>query len=122
MSKIQKKTHTILHFCCDDTVLLLRARLLRSWGYRVLSSSNGFETMELCAREPVDAVVLDLDRNRAEVALIAREIKQRRPQVPTIVLTEVPAPVEGVRELVDVLVPKENPPELVKSLQRLLTP
>jgi len=78
--------------------------------------------MELCAREPVDAVVLDLDRNRAEVALIAREIKQRRPQVPTIVLTEVPAPVEGVRELVDVLVPKENPPELVKSLQRLLTP
>ena len=92
-----------------------------AWDIVCLRSSNGFETMELCAREPVDAVVLDLDRNHAEVALIAREIKQRRPQVPTIVLTEAPAAVEGMHELADVLVPKENPPELVKSLQKLLS-
>lgn len=122
MSKRQRKTHTILHFCCDDNALLMRAEFLRRQGYRVLVSSNGFETMELCSREPVDAVVLDLDRNRAEVALIAREIKQRRPEVPTIVLAESPAAAEGVHELADVLVPKENPPELVKSLQKLLTP
>ncbi len=99
----------------------MRAEFLRRHGYRVLASSNGFETMELCTREPVDAVVLDLDRNRAEVALIARQIKQRRPEVPTIVLAEAPAPVEGLHELADALVPKENPPELVKSLQELLT-
>jgi two-component system OmpR family response regulator len=99
----------------------MRAEFLRRQGYRVLVSSNGFETMELCSREPVDAVVLDLDRNGAEVALIARQIKQRRPEVPTIVLADEPAKVDGLQELADVLVPKEDHPELVKSLQKLLT-
>lgn len=121
MSKRQRRTHTILHFCGDDNALLMRAEFLRRQGYRVLVSSNGFETMELCSREPVDAVVLDLDRNGAEVALIARQIKQRRPEVPTIVLADEPAKVDGLQELADVLVPKEDHPELVKSLQKLLT-
>jgi CheY-like chemotaxis protein len=121
MSSRQGTTRTILHFCCDDNTLLMRAEFLRRLGYRVLCSSNGFEIMELFSREPVDAVVLDLDRNRAEVGLIAREIKRCRPQVPTIVLTEAQAPVDGVHELADALVPKENHPELAKSLQQLLT-
>ena len=100
----------------------MRAEYLRRSGYRVLFTGNGFETMELCTREPVDAVVLELDRNAAEVALIAREIKRRHPKLPTIVLTEAPAAVDGVHELVDALVPTKQPPELVKSLQRLLLP
>jgi len=62
-------------------------------------------------REPVDAVVLELDRNRAEIALIARQIKQFRPKVPTIVLTEAAAPFDGANDLADALVPKENHPE-----------
>ena len=119
MSTRQRKTRTILHFSCDDNALLMRTEFLRRQGYRVLSSSNGFETMDLCSRERVDAVVLDVDHNHAEVALIAREIKQRRPQVRTIVLAESPAEVDGVRELADAVVPKEDP-ELVKSLQRLV--
>lgn len=122
MSKRQGKRNTILHFCCDDNALMMRAEFLRRQGYRVLASSNGFETMELCSREPVDAVVLDLDGNRAEVAVIVREVKQRRPEVPTIVLAEAAATVDGMHELADVLVPRENPPELVKSLQKMLTP
>jgi len=100
---------------------MMRAEFLRRQGYRVLASSNGFETMELCSREPVDAVVLDLDGNRAEVAVIAREVKQRRPEVPTILLTKAPAAVEGVGELADLVVPTKDDPELVKSLQKLLT-
>ncbi|MFY9700871.1 MAG: hypothetical protein ABSC07_02345 [Terriglobales bacterium] len=99
-----------------------RAKLLTSSGYRVLNSSNGFEAIELCNREPVDAVVLELDRNRAEIALIARQIKQFRPKVPTIVLTEAAAPFDGANDLADALVPKENHPELVKSLAQLLAP
>jgi DNA-binding response OmpR family regulator len=77
--------------------------------------------MDLCGRELVDAVVLDLDGNRHEVALIAREIKQRHPDVPTIMLTGASAKVDGVHELADALVPKEDRPELVKSLHQLLT-
>ena len=76
--------------------------------------------MNLCSRELVDAVVLDVDGNRHEVALIAREIKQRRPDVLTIMLTEKPHKMDGVHEFADAVVPKEDHPELVKSLQKLL--
>ncbi len=122
MSQRQRKSHTILHFCCDDGALLTRTESLRRQGYRVLVSSNGFETVELCSREPVDAVVLDMDRNVAEVALIARELKQHHPEVPTIVLAAGPAPMEGVHDLADALVPRDNHPELAKSLEKLLSP
>ena len=121
MPRRQRNTGTILHFCCDMTALMLRAQILAYSGYRVLNSSNGFEAIELCTREPVDAVVLDLDRNSAEVKVIAREIKQRRPEVPTIVLTETPAPVERMHKLADAVVAKQNAPALVKTLQRLLS-
>jgi CheY-like chemotaxis protein len=122
MPRRQSTTHTILHFCCDDRDLTLRAELLAASGYRVLNSSNGFETIELCTREPVDAVVLDLDHNRAEVEVIAREIKQLHPRLPTIVLTEASAHIDGIHELADAIVPRENPPALVQSLARLLSP
>ncbi len=118
----RRKRQTILHFCCDHAVLTLRGRFLNDVGYHVLNSSNGFEAIELATRERVDAAVLDLDRNHAEVTLIAREIKRHRPRLPTIVLTEEAASVEGVRELADVLVPKEKDPEtLVQSLRKVLT-
>jgi response regulator RpfG family c-di-GMP phosphodiesterase len=119
MSRHRRKNHTILYFYCDDSALPMRAVLL-GLGYRLLASRNGFETMEMCAKEPVDAVVLDLDRNHAEVAVIAREIKRCRPQVPTIVLAETPA-ADEVRALADVLVPRADHAQLVRSLQRLLT-
>ena len=53
---------------------------------RALNSTNGFETIEMSTQESVDAVVLDLDHSRVEDVLIAREIKQRRPQLPVVVL------------------------------------
>ena len=57
-------------------------------GYRVLNANDGFEAIQLAALEKVDAVVLDLDRNHAEVDLVATEIKRCRPKVPTILLAE----------------------------------
>jgi len=38
------------------------------------------------------------------------------------VLTEAAAPFDGANDLADALVPKENHPELVKSLAQLLAP
>lgn len=122
MSRRQGEPHTILHFCSDPAVLKLRGRFLNDRGYRVLNSSDGFEAIKLSTSEQVDAAVLDLDHMGAEVTLIAQEIKRRRPHVPTILLTEATAPVDGVCDLADALVPKENDPEsLVKSLEKVLT-
>jgi DNA-binding NarL/FixJ family response regulator len=38
------------------------------------------------SRERADAVILDLDHNGAESALIAAELKRQRPKVPVIML------------------------------------
>jgi CheY-like chemotaxis protein len=118
----QRKRPAVLHFSCDRTVLFSRGQFLRQAGYRVLNSSSGFDAIRLATSGRVHAVVLDLDHNDEDVTLIAQEIKRLRPEVPTIVLTETAGPVNGVSELADALVPKEdghNP--LLKSLRALLT-
>ena len=121
MYEPQRKPHTVLNYCCDRVALNLRGWFLNEAGYRVLNSSNEDEAIKLFARERVDAAVLDMDNNRAAVTLLAQEIKRIRPQVVTVVLTERTVPVDGVWELADMLVAKENGTEaLVKSLKKVL--
>jgi DNA-binding NtrC family response regulator len=117
-----QKRRTILHFGTDRVVLLLRAKGLNEVGYRVLNSSDGFETIRLATQEPVDAVVLDLDRNSAEVTLVAKELKRCRPQLPTIVVADGPVAMAAAHELADALVPKrDNLEMLVSALENVLT-
>src|ERR1039457_6501967 len=120
MSGSREKRHTILHFGTDRSVLLSRAHSLNEMGYRVLNASDGFEAIELATREPVDTVVLDLDRDQAEITLVASEIKRCRPQMPMILLTA-GGPPNGAHELADALVPKrDNLRLLVTALENLL--
>ena len=121
MSTPQKRPQTVLNFCCDRVALNLRGWFLNEAGYRVVNSSNGLEAIKLSTGEAVDVAVLDLEHNHSEVAMIAKEIKRLCPQVLTIMLTERTVPVDGVRDLADVLVRKETGARtLVKSLERLL--
>jgi DNA-binding NtrC family response regulator len=117
MSELQRTPHTILHFSRDHNILIVRGWFLNIAGYRVLNSSIAPEAIELS--KGVDAAVLDMDHNRNEVTVIAQEIKRRRPELPTIVLTEGQVAMDW--QLADALVPKESGPEtLVKSLEKLL--
>ena len=117
----EKKCRTILDFGTDRAVMQSRARTLHRVGYQVLSSSNGFEAIKLATHEVVDAVVLDLDRNSAEVILVATEIKRYRPQLPTILLTETTAPVDRAHQLADALVSnRENVTLLVTVLESVI--
>ena len=84
-----------------------------------MNSGNGFETIELSSSGQVDVLVWDLDHNHAEVTLITNEIRQLRPQFPTIVLTEGAAP-DTLRALADTLIPKGNDEVLVASLEKIL--
>ena len=112
-----KRAPTVLHFSCDPSHLLLHRSILASNGFCVLDESNGFEAIRLSTLESVDAVVLHLDGNHAEIAVIARQIKKLRPQVTTILLTEHTVSVDGVHTLVDDVVHKGDGPEtLMKSL------
>jgi len=116
----RKVRRTILHFGTDRVVLHSRARSLRQMGYRVLNASDGFEAIKLSALEKVDAVVLDLDRNHAEVDLVAREIKRCRPRVPTILLAEETAQRNLAHTLADAMVLRNNVNMLVTALEAVL--
>jgi len=52
----------------------------------VLSSGSGHEGVIRFGQETVDAVVLDLDGDGSEAALIAGELKRQRPEIPVIML------------------------------------
>jgi len=75
-------------FCIGDDLvhLNLRCSLLREHGCNVLSSGSGHEGVIRFGQETVDAVVLDLDGDGSEAALIAGELKRQRPEIPVIML------------------------------------
>jgi len=65
----------------DLVNLSLRCALLREHGWRVLSSGTGHDGTTRFGQETVDVVVLDLDHDGSESALIAAEMKRLRPAV-----------------------------------------
>ena len=120
MTVREKKGATILHFGTDRSALLLRARNLTRMGYDVLNASNGFEAIQLASLDTVDAVVVDQNRDCAEVDLIVSEIKRFRPQLPTILLAEEPGSLRQAQELVDAWVKRENLKMLAAALKDVL--
>ena len=120
MTVREKKSATILHFGTDRPALLLRARNLTQMGYDVLNASNGFEAIELASLGTVDAVVVDQNRDRAEVDLIVSEIKRFRPKLPTILLAEEPGLLRRAQELADAWVTRENLKMLAATLEGVL--
>lgn len=70
----------------DLVNLNLRCALLREHGWRVLSSGTGHDGITRFGQETVDVVVLDLDHDGSESALIAAEMKRQRPAVPILML------------------------------------
>ena len=71
----------------DDLVNLnLRCSYLQRNGWRVISSGTGYDGVMRFNREPVGGVVLDLDDDGSESALIAAELKRLRADVPVIML------------------------------------
>jgi DNA-binding response OmpR family regulator len=95
--------------------------LLERAGYRVFTALDGPTGLEIFAREPIEAVVLDFampGMNGGEVALGMRGIK---PEIPILMLsayTSLPAEVRGV---VDVTMTKgEGAPALLTKLGSLV--
>jgi CheY-like chemotaxis protein len=112
-----------LVLCIDDEMIGLRVRriLLERAGYRVLSAHEGEEGIDIFAREPVQAVVLDYAMpglNGAEVATRLRKIK---PKVPILLLSAYMGLPKEVTCLVDVYMTKgEGAPMLLKKLSTMI--
>jgi DNA-binding response OmpR family regulator len=117
-----RKPFVILHFCCDPSVLTDHGMFLSNPGYRVINSTNGFETIQLSTSGKIDAAVLELDGNYSDVLLIAREIERVRASIPIIVVVHATQALDGLCDLADAVVSKEvGSGILVRSLEKLLT-
>jgi CheY-like chemotaxis protein len=109
--------------CVDDEPVGLEVRrmLLERAGYQVFTALNGQLGLEVFAREPIEAVVLDFSMpgmNGGEVAAGMRAIK---PEIPILMLsayTSLPPEVHGLVSLS--MTKGEGAPALLKKLGSLV--
>jgi acyl-CoA hydrolase len=113
------RSRTILSICSDIFSQFRRCAFLREHGWLVLGSSSGHSGIVQFAAELVDVVVLDVDGDGAETAVIAGELKRTKEKVPVVLLVgEGQTLVEGVVECADAVVPRLNESGLLKALER----
>jgi DNA-binding response OmpR family regulator len=106
----------------DPILLNLRCALLKKHGWRVISSGSGHDGVNRLGQEAVDAVVLDLNADGSESALITGELKRQRPDVPVILLrAEEMSLAAGATAQADAVIPKsEETKVLHETLRKLL--
>lgn len=119
---VVKKTRLIL--CVDDEVVGLHVRriLLERAGYTVLTAQDGLSGIEIFTSEPVDAVVLDYSMPGMHGGEVARQMRQKKPDVPILLLSAYVGLPDEVRSLVDIYMTKgEGAPALLDKLGNLLS-
>src|SRR5260370_14609833 len=115
------ESHLVL--CVDDELIGLQVRkiLLERSGYRVLTAQDGLEGLEVFAKEPVEAVVLDYSMPGMDGGEVAARMRQIKPQVPILLLSAYVGLPPDVISLVDLYMTKgEGPNLLLKKLGDLL--
>lgn len=87
--------------------------LLQEHGYNLVTAANGHEGLRLFMSRPVDAIVLEYHLGLLDGVVIANEIKQVRPEVPVVMLTENLEIPGGALKSVDALVAKSDGPHIL---------
>lgn len=70
----------------DPVNLNLRCAFLKKHGWQTVSCGSGHEGIFRFAQGDISLVILDLDGDGAESALIASELKRQSPSLPIIML------------------------------------
>jgi DNA-binding response OmpR family regulator len=81
---------------------------LRERGYELITATNGSEGLRLFMSRPVDAIVLEYHLGLLDGACVADAIKQVRPEVPIVMLTEDLELPDGAFKSVDAIVTKTD--------------
>ncbi len=87
--------------------------LLQENGYELVTATNGHEGLRLFMSRPVDAIVLEYHLGLLDGTVIADEIKQVRPEVPIVMVTDhLEIPGSDLKS-VDALVAKADGPHFL---------
>jgi len=81
---------------------------LREQGYELVTATNGSEGLRLFMSRPVDAIVLEYHLGLLDGACVAGAIKQVRPEVPIVMLTDDFELPNGALKCVDAIVTKAD--------------
>ena len=81
-----KRGRSVLCIGSEPVSLNFRCSLLKQNGWVVLSAGSGHEGVLRFEREKVDAIVVDLNDDGSEAALIIAALKKIRPDIPVIML------------------------------------
>ena len=87
--------------------------LLQDNGYELVTASNGGDGLRLFMSRPVDAIVMEYHLGLLDGTVIANEIKQVRPEIPIIMLTEDLELPDGALNSVDAIVTKDDGPHFL---------
>ena len=116
-----KSQHLVL--CVDDETIGLEVRrmLLERAGYRVLTALDGDSGLDLFAREPIEAVVLDFSMPGMSGGEVAQRMRQVKPHVPILMLSAYTSLPPEVTKTVNLAMTKgEGAPALLKKLGSLV--
>jgi len=118
---MQTEGRTVL--CIDDERIGLRVRklLLERAGYRVLTAPDGPAGLALFEAEPVEVVLLDYSMPGMHGGEVAACMKQRKPNVPILLLSAyvgLPAEITGLVN--GYLTKADDAPTLLARVKSLL--
>ncbi len=118
---MEKESPLIL--CVDDETVGLHVRqmLLERAGYRVLTALDGPAGLDIFAREPVAAVVLDYAMPGMSGGEVAASMRRVKPHIPILMLSAYTSLPPEVTSVVDLSMTKgEGAPALLKKLGSLM--
>ncbi len=120
----KRRGRTVLCIGNEPVSLNLRCALLQNHGWTVLSSGHGHDGILRFDKEFVDVVVVDLNHEGAESALITGELKRLRPEVPVIiVVTDGACLADGATHQASAVILKsEEANALISALNTVLPP
>ena len=124
LSPLPPKKHgnkLILSVDDEPVILLTREIVLQREGYAVVSAPGGVQALKAFLRHAVDLVLLDYAMPEMDGGIVAREMKQRKPQVPIIMVSANPVPSQATLAYVDCVVAKgQGPVLLLEQIRKLL--
>jgi CheY-like chemotaxis protein len=114
---------TVLFVDDEPSILSMRRLVFEALGYSVLTATCGEDALEIFARYPVDAVVLDYLMPGMDGEETARCLRKERTDIPIILSSGCLTVPERVFEVVDAAVEKAARPEaLIEVLAQQLHP